>query len=724
MDGIGMGAILHPLVIPLVSALIAQVSPALDDLQVERPQFQIEVPNFVLTNVPVPVVRLTAHDGHGAFDPTYNGQPYITGIRLSVLEKRVDGTFRRRDDAELPPFRNGVLELRTDLAQGRKVYIIDDEIVVDPEGRRRGSIEVYRTDGWLSLVPPLVAVALAAWSRNVIVALLAAVWSGAIILARGDFFQGFIHTLDTHILGEIAQIRDGKSHPEHLMIILFTMFLGAMAGVMVRSHGTTALVDKFSKFAGTREHSQVAAIVFGLVMFVDHFANKLLMGCVFRPVTDRLKVSREKLAFIVDSTSSSVAALAVVSTWVGLEVGCLDGVFHGLYGIRGIEVDSYVTFLGTLAFRFYPLYLLVFVWLIAYSGNDFLSMRKAELRAQTSGEVVRPGALTNAAEFVQLAADDAPPRLRNAIGPLVILMSLIALGLWWTGTEGLALRNVERIKHDLKPLPVALWTTLSCSEPVRVLFISSFLASLSAVVISVLSRSLTLRQSMEAWASGAKSMFFATLILVLAWSVATLCSTTHLNAVGYLVETAQGRLDATWIPSLAFLFAGAVAFATGSSWATLGLLMPLFVPMTYFTLVGERDVDPNHYLMLGTVGAILSGTIFGSHCSPLAETTAFAAAAAGADHLDHVVTQAPYAVVVGIVSLVFGYIPIGFGHSPFIVMPFGLVVMYLVVEFVGKPADDAAAATDAPEVSAAQAVAMIEDDDAAASVPMERKKSA
>nr|AUN35779.1 Na+/H+ antiporter [uncultured bacterium] len=720
-----MRAILQSLLILIAGLLATEFAVAEEPLQVEHPQFKIEVPDFVLTDVPVPMVRISAYDVHGDFDPTYDKQPYITGIRLAVIEKRVDGTFRKRDDAELPPFHSGVLELHTDLAKGRKVYITADQIVVDPDSRRSGSVDVYRTWGWLSLVPPLLAIGLAAWLRNVILALFAAVWSGAIILSRGDFFQGFLRTLDTHVIGEIVQIHDGRTDHKHLMIILFTMFLGAMSGVIARSGGTQAMVDRLSKFAGTRERGQLAAMFMGLFVFFDHFANKLLVGSTIRPLTDRLKVSREKLAFLVDSTSSSIAALAIVSTWVGIEIGFLDDVYRGLYGIRGIEVDTHATFLGTLAFRFYPLYLLVFAWLVAYSGNDFLSMRKAENRAQSSGDVFRPGALTGSFELDQLKPDeDRAPRLINAIVPIVVLMSLMVLGLWWTGTEGLVARNFQRTEAGMSPLPKEPWTIIAAADPLRVLFISSFLASVAAVIVAAFSRSASVRQSMDAWAAGAKSMFFAALLLVLAWSVATLCDAEHLNTVGFLIESAQGRLDATWIPSLAFLFAGAVAFATGSSWTTVGLLLPLFVPMTYFTLVGEKDVDPNHFLMLGTIGATMAGTIFGSHCSPLSESTIFAAAACGSDHLDHVVTQAPYAITVALVSLAFGYIPIGFGHSPLIVMPFGLIVMYLVVEFVGRSTSEATEAETTGSVSAAEAVSMIDGLDDAASPPAERRKSA
>jgi Na+/H+ antiporter NhaC len=679
------------LILPLGLLLTANlraddILPADETVQLEDSRYSIEVFGVVLTDVPVKKIVIQALDVSGEVDTSFNGQPLITGIRLSIREKIDVGSYRERSDAELPAFTNGVLELETDLAQGQKVYVIGPEIVVDPENRRSRTLEVTRTLRWFSLVPPMLAIVLAMWLRNVIVALFVAVWSGAVILSHGDFFNGFVRTLDTYLIGELVQVdRNGNADHSHMMIILFTMFLGAMIGVMARSGGTKALASSLARFTRKREHGQVMTWVLGLVIFFDDYANTLLVGSTMRPVTDRLRISREKLAFLVDSTAAPVAGLAMVSTWVGVEIGYISDTYADL----GMSSDVYLTFLYSTFFRFYPLHLLVFVLLIAVSGRDFGPMLKAEARAMVSGQVIRPGAVGLHLEENEFVADDSiRPLYRNALVPLFTLLALIVVGLWWTGTDAVESANREALLNSQPVIETTLWSILSAAKPNRVMFLSSFVASLVAMAVAVFSRSLSPRDGMNAWSGGAKSMFFALLILVMAWGVATVCDQDHLNTAGFLVELTQGALSVNWMPTLAFLLAAGVSFATGSSYSTMGLLMPLFITTTYYLLSSLGEADPNHHLMLATIGAVLAGSIFGDHCSPISDTTVLSSAASGSDHLDHVSTQLPYAVSVALVALLLGYVPVGFGYSPVVLLPLGLIVLYLIVQFLGRPVEE------------------------------------
>jgi Na+/H+ antiporter NhaC len=694
----------------VIPSLFVAADPAADkqvELRSFEPSFNIEVTGIVLTNTPVQKIVITALDADGNLDKSYNGRPLIQGIKLVVKDLK---TGKERD-TELDRFTNGMLTLKTNLAQGMKVYIVEREIIVNPKGVRQGSLQVYRVLRWFSLVPPLLAIVLAVWMRNAILALFVGVWSGAVIFDRGDFFLGFVHTLDTHLLGVL--VRDNRGEYSHMLIILFTLFLGAMVGVMANSGGTSALVESLSKYACNRKQGQVMTWLMGLVIFFDDYANTLLVGSTMRPLTDRLKISREKLAFIVDSTAAPVAGLALISTWVGVEVGFIEDSYAQIFGGRGIEWNSYSTFLSTLFYRFYPLHMLVFVLLISYSGNDFGPMLKAEVRAIAYNQVSRPGSLATEFHDDLAASRSSRQLLRNALVPLFVLIFVVVMGLWWTGSQNLSQLNFEREQQGLLPIQFTLWNMLSHANSNRVLFLSSFAASVTAVAIAVITRSLTLSDSMDAWAEGAKSMFFPVVILVLAWGVAAMCDTNHLNTSGFLVELTQNRLSVTWMPALAFLLSAAVAFATGTSWATMGLLMPLFISVTYSLLLGINEGDdPNHHLLLATIGAILGGAIFGDHCSPISDTTVLSSAASGCDHIDHVTTQLPYAGSVALVALFMGYIPIGFGFwQPMVLMPLGLIVIYLLTHFLGRPVEEYAKnlsdkPTDLPDMSA-----LIPDDD-------------
>lgn len=185
----------------------------------------------------------------------------------------------------------------------------------------------------------------------------------------------------------------------------------------------------------------------------------------------------------------------------------------------------------------------------------------------------------------------------------------------------------------------------------------------------------------------AASMLYPLFILVLAWSVATICDPEHLNTASFLVELSDGKVSVVWMPTLSFLVAGAVAFATGSSWSTMGLLMPLFISVTHYLLVDDNDAGALHPMMLGTIGGILAGSIFGDHCSPISDTTVLSSAASGCDHLAHVKTQLPYAASVAGVALLLGYIPAGFGYSPIVLLPLGLIVLFVLVQFLGRPCE-------------------------------------
>ncbi|MCA9006291.1 MAG: hypothetical protein KDA70_13555, partial [Planctomycetaceae bacterium] len=329
-------AAIHSLLIILTS-LLAQTDQITDvPLRKEPARYEIEAPPIAVIGIPVSQVTLRALKLDGTLDTEFSGHPkQIIGLELWV----------RDVDTALPPFENGVLELKTDLAQNQKIFITDDTIVIDPESRGTATVVVYRISRWLSLLPPIIAVILAIWFRNIILALLVSIWIGAVILAHGNLFLGFVHTLDTFVIHEIVE--PGSSSYSHMMIILFTMFLGAMVGVMSAGGGTAALVNRLSRYATKREHSQLMTWFLGLVVFFDDYANSLLVGTSMRPFTDRMKVSREKLAFLVDSTAAPVSGIAIISTWVGVEIGYIADTYSSL----GISEDYYTTFLYSLPYR-------------------------------------------------------------------------------------------------------------------------------------------------------------------------------------------------------------------------------------------------------------------------------------------------------------------------------------------------------------------------------------
>ena len=230
-------------------------------------------------------------------------------------------------------------------------------------------------------------------------------------------------------------------------------------------------------------------------------------------------------------------------------------------------------------------------------------------------------------------------------------------------------------------VPLDFWTVLERSDPTRMLFLAAFAASATAVLAAVASRGLRLPQATEAWLDGVRSMTAAACVLVLAWMIARICDPQHLDTAGYLVRLTGGVVSPEWLPSAAFVVAGAVAFATGSSWSTMALLMPLFMTFAAALVPG---VSPTDGVLTAVIGAILAGAIFGDHCSPISDTTVLSSAAAGCDHVEHVATQMPYALTVAAVSLALGYVPAGFAVPAWLLLPAGCAALYAIVRFCGR----------------------------------------
>ncbi|QDT38908.1 Na+/H+ antiporter NhaC family protein [Stratiformator vulcanicus] len=528
--------------------------------------------------------------------------------------------------------------------------------------------------GWLSLLPAIVAVILAIATRQVIVALVGAIFAGALPLADWQPFTAAVRTVDTYIVGALVPVDGSAADPFYMQVILMTFFLGGLVGVLVRSGGAAGLIQPLLKFATTRERGQVLTAATGFLIFFDDYANTILVGGTMRPLTDRLKISREKLAFLVDATAAPIAGLAIVSTWVGVEIGYIgEGCKEA-----GLNPDSaYAIFLATLPYRFYPLYLIAFVFLIGWTGRDFGPMREAEARARDIEEA--PAATTDPS--VEHNANEARPNIWNAAVPLAVLLISLTAGMIWAGTSSIAAENIDS-SFEAKPVEYTVQNILDRSDSTRMLLLASAAASAIAVLMGVATRSTSLAELVAGWLTGVKSMVEAVTVLILAWAIATICDADHLGTATYLSGLATGIVSPAMLPAIAFVLAAVVALCIGSSWTTMALLIPSLMAIAADLNGGVPE--PFSAVQLGTVGAVLAGAIFGDHCSPISDTTVLSSAASGCDHLRHVITQAPYAVTVAVISLVCGYVPSGFGVSPWLLLPIGFATIFLTIRVFGR----------------------------------------
>ena len=534
-----------------------------------------------------------------------------------------------------------------------------------------------------SIVPPVVAVLLAILFRRPVLALFVAVFSGAVLLR---YRVG--EALATSLAGGLADV--GREYfwtelvdTERLYIIGFVLFMLAMVGVMTRSGGIRGLMDAVARLAGDAKRTQIATWLMGLVIFFDDYANTILVGSTMRPLTDRFRIAREKLAYIVDSTAAPVAGLSVFSTWIAFEVST----FNGQLPAAGMRVDQgYEVFLRTIPYSFYCFLTLFFVGLVAFSNRDFGPMLTAERRARSTGDLLRKGAkpmVSEKATSMEAAAGVTPDAWR-AILPLIAFLA----GTMFEILRGGGAFSMEAARFLTIEGATQVLYDGSGSWPLLVGSLLGFgVATLGALLAGLRGDILS-----AAWRTvSAMAIGFA--ILYLAWMIGAVCS--DLGTAPFLTALAADLLDPKLLPMLLFLLAGAVAFSTGSSWSTMSILLPLTVGLAYqlghnAALAPTVEASGQH-LMVVSIGAVLSGAIFGDHCSPISDTTVMSSIASASDHIDHVRTQVPYALTSMAVSVVCGYFPATYyGLSPWVGLVLGCGLLTLIVFAFGKRVDGAA----------------------------------
>ncbi|HUP50305.1 MAG TPA: Na+/H+ antiporter NhaC family protein [Thermoanaerobaculia bacterium] len=565
------------------------------------------------------------------------------------------------------------------LTPGEQEVILDEAKASGPSHQievRAGGVSaatsVRTIPGWLSILPPIVAIALALAFKEVLLSLSLGIFAGALILYQWNPITAFARSIDSIVVPAVADL-------DHAKIIVFSMLLCGMVGVISRSGGTLGIVDRVRKFATTARRGQLSAWIMGVLIFFDDYANTLIVGSTMRPVTDRLRISREKLAYIVDSTAAPVASIVPISTWIGFEVGLIAAAFTQL----NITLNPYVTFVETIPFRFYPILALVLGFTIAVTCRDFGPMLRAELRASSTGEVVAPGdtPLADYSSEALTPPDGMAHRAINAWLPIVTVVVVTIAGMYVSGAAKLnradhpgTLAWLREVFGEAASLDSLLWGSLA--------------AVVVAIALPLIQRLMSVRQTMTALVEGFKSMLLAIVVLILAWGIGRV--TGELHTADYVVGVTQGVLSPHWLPVIVFVTSAAIAFATGTSWGTMGILMPLVIPVAHrLAMAGGHapGSELHHVLLLGTISSVLAGSVWGDHCSPISDTTILSSMGSGCDHIAHVRTQLPYALAVGFLGMIAGDIPTAYGMSPWISLLVGAAVIVAVVRLFGTRSD-------------------------------------
>ncbi|MBT4485139.1 MAG: Na+/H+ antiporter NhaC family protein, partial [Candidatus Latescibacteria bacterium] len=419
-------------------------------------------------------------------------------------------------------------------------------------------------------------------------------------------------------------------------------------------------------------------ITMGLLIFFDDYANTMIVGNTMRPISDKLRISREKLSYITDSTAAPVASIGIISTWTAYEMGLIKSSFESL----GIDMNIYEAYLFSIPFSFYCIFALFFVVVVGFLGRDFGPMYRAEKRARETGKLIADGATPMASrELTDMEIKEGIAlRWYNAFVPILTVVIMVVVGLYITGYKNIVSGSGTELASLVKAhplMPGSLREIFGMAEADVAMIWAAFSGTLVAIALVISQRILTLGEAVSAWLEGAKSFLIAVFILVLAWGLGSLCK--DLGTAEYVVRILEGRLLTGLLPSMVFLVGCIIAFATGTSYGTIAILMPIAIPMAYHFTGGEVG-----RILFATIGAVFTGSVFGDHCSPISDTTIMSSMATASDHIDHVKTQIPYAVVAAVIAIVFGFIPAGFGVHPLISVFLGMGAVYAVVRFAGK----------------------------------------
>jgi Na+/H+ antiporter NhaC len=643
---------MHRLATIIALAALAQASPERLHAQDAGP-IDVSGPKAVLTHVPFDIV----------FRVPDAGEPLTWRVTTARGEPLAEGSAEPGSE---------VVASRLSIEGGA-----DLPLRIEAAGIA-GTFSATRLPGWISILPPLLAIALALIFREVVISLFAGIWLGAFFVVGLNPLSATLRTIDTFIAPSLGD-------PDHAAIVIFSLMLGGMVGLMGRSGGTHGIVEAVAPLATTRRRGQLATYLAGLAIFFDDYANTLIVGNTMRPITDRLRISREKLSYLVDSTAAPVAAIIFVSTWAGYEISLIaDGLQAAAAQTSAADpalsgelagASPFTVFIHSIPYLFYPILALCLVFLVGWTQRDFGPMLAAERRAARGDGIHREGAqlMVDTDAALMEPKQGTPHRWYNAAIPVVTVVIVVLLGLYIDGRISYGgAGSLTEIFGAANAFNALLWGSLG--------------GVLAAFLLATMQRILKMREAIEAWANGLRAMVLAIVILVLAWSlgaatqaIGTADWVSHiLRTVGFPVHL---------LPVSVFVAAAVIAFATGTSWATMAILIPLVIPLAVSMGGGIGFSGEVHYtVLLGTISSVLAGAIFGDHCSPISDTTVLSSMASASDHVDHVRTQLPYALLVAVVGMLLGDIPTAYGMPWMISYAVGIAVLFAVLRFVGANA--------------------------------------
>ena len=478
-----------------------------------------------------------------------------------------------------------------------------------------------------ALIPALVAIALALITKEVYSSLFLGIVVGGLLYAEFNVVAAFDHLYNN---GFVAVLSDSYN----VGILIFLVVLGAMVALMNNAGGSAAFGEFAKRKIKTRVGAQLATIALGVLIFIDDYFNCLTVGSVMRPVTDEHKISRAKLAYLIDATAAPVCIIAPISSWAAAVAGFVEG------------EDGFTVFLKAIPYNYYALLTIVMMLTIAIFNIDFGPMKKHEENA-LKGDLFTSGTAATTQE--KLPTNDKG-KVVDLVFPVIVLIICCVIGMIYSGGFFDGSGFIEAFSNSDASIGLAM---------------GSITALIITVIFYLIRKVLTFKKCMACVPEGFKQMVPAILILTFAWTLKAM--TDSLGAKEYVAGVIEGSAAGfmNFLPAIVFIVGCLLAFATGTSWGTFGILIPIVVAV--FS-------GSNPQLMIISISACMAGAVCGDHCSPISDTTIMASAGAQSDHINHVNTQLPYAIICAGVSFL-TYVLAGFTQNAWITLPIGIIMM-------------------------------------------------
>ena len=604
-------------------------------------EFEVQLPQVFLEGITYDLNVSSSATGHTA---TLQPTPLLRVNDFPYIPSRSDGEW--------------VFSDVTDAGTGAAV------VTLELAGEVVQRAEVPVIPAWISILPPLVAIGVALLIRSVLPALMLGLWLGAWALqgltAKG-VFTGLFASFEVYVANAVADY-------DHATIMLFTFMIAGMVGVISRNGGMRGIVEWIITGANSAKRGQLAVWSLGLLIFFDDYSNTLVVGNTSRSITDRLRISREKLAYLVDSTAAPLATVALVTTWIGYQVSLIG---DAIAPLNDLTMSAYGIFLNSILYSFYPFMAILLVVLVITTGREFGPMLAAERRARSTGVTAPPvkSRVGQDDEAALAMKEGVPPRAFNALIPVAVMILGILVGLYVTG-EGDTIGKIIGSANSYRAL---MWASLA--------------GAMVAIVMTAAQRLLSLDEIVDAWVSGARFTFIAMIILVLAWSMSEISR--ELHTADFLIASLGNSLPAAALPAVIFVLAAFTAFSTGSSWGAMGILLPLVLPLCWAIMSMEGlTAGEDYFILYSSVSGVLAGAVWGDHCSPISDTTVMSSLSAGCDHIEHVRTQLPYALLAGAAALGAGTLPTSFGLPWWLGMLAAAAVTMVGLRLLGESVED------------------------------------